>query len=95
MASEIVLIGEVLSAILVMGSFITGIWKMFRRLDHFQDTLNYNTKETLKLIIINEHIPIEERIEAGERYIALGGNGSIKKIVNSLTDKLAEQYIED
>ena len=37
---------------------------------------NYITD--LKLIIMSEEMPIGERLQAGEKYVALGQNGEIK-----------------
>lgn len=51
--------------------------KLFKN-KYFQETLNYNTLETLKLIIINKNIPLDERVLAGQTYIKLNGNGAIK-----------------
>jgi len=33
---------------------------------------------TLKLTIMSEEIPLEERLIAGEKYVQEGGNGAIK-----------------
>ena len=35
-------------------------------------------KDNLKLIITSETMPMEERLKAGERYIANGGNSAVK-----------------
>ena len=37
-----------------------------------------NYKATLRLVIMSEEMPIEERLDAGEKYVKLGGNGTVK-----------------
>ena len=94
MRTEIILVAEIITAMLTILGFVGSIWKLFKKINSFQETLNYNTITTLKLVVINENIPLDERVLAGERYIALGGNGAIKKLVLKLTEELAEDYIE-
>jgi hypothetical protein len=36
----------------------------------------------------DEHLPIEERLSAGQRYIDLGGNGATR----AYYEKLADEY---
>lgn len=47
--------------------------------------------DDLKLIIMSEDIPIEERIDAGERYLSLGGNGAIKIHCKILKEEYEKQ----
>lgn len=94
MGTEIILIAEIITAIITIVGFLGSIWKLFKKINSFQETLNYNTITTLKLVIINENIPLDERVLAGERYIALGGNGAIKKLVLKLTEDLADDYTD-
>lgn len=71
---------------------------MFDRLD----SIDKNMKEIsgrlakvevddLKLIIMSEDIPIEERLDAGERYVSLGGNGAIKIHCKILKEEYEKQ----
>lgn len=94
MGNDIILMAEIATAILTLSGFIGGIWKMFKKINDFQENLNYNTLISLKLLIINEQIPLDERVMAGEKYISLGGNGAIKQLVNKLTEELANEYVE-
>lgn len=94
MADNIILVGEVITALLTIGSVIGLMWKLFKKINDFEETLNYNTISNLKLLIINEHLPLDERVMAGEKYIAMGGNGAVKKLVEKLTEELAKDYIE-
>ena len=47
--------------------------------------------DDLKLIIMSEDIPIEERIQAGDRYLSLGGNGAIKIHYKMLKEEYEKQ----
>ena len=49
-----------------------------------EDRLTKVEKDNLKVIIMSDEMPIEERLQAGERYIELGGNSVIKIHYNEL-----------
>lgn len=80
-------------AIGIIVSFFIAIWKLFKKIDTIQEEFTENTIATLRLTIVNEHLPMDERIHAGEKYISMGGNGSVKKIVNQLIEEHAEELI--
>ena len=50
---------------------------------------NYITD--LKLIIMSEEMPIGERLQAGEKYVALGLNGEIKAKYKVLQQEYARE----
>ena len=71
---------------------------MFDRLDSIDKNMKeMNSRlakvevDDLKLIIMSEDIPIEERINAGERYVSLGGNGAIKVQCKILKEEYEKQ----
>ena len=43
--------------------------------------------DDLKLIIMSDEMPLEERLSAGERYISKGGNSSVKIHVKLLKEE--------
>ena len=55
----------------------------FKNLKDSVDTLVEHDKDQfkaiLKLTVVNENLPLSERITAAKKYFALGGNGDIKK----------------
>ena len=57
--------------------------KSNKKLEQKVDKLVEHDKEQylsiLRLTIMNEDIPISERIIAGDKYIKAGGNGDVKK----------------
>lgn len=43
-----------------------------------KDGLDENSRTTHKLAFYNNNLPMDERIRNGEKYIQLGGNGTVK-----------------
>lgn len=71
---------------------------VFERLDSIDNNMKEMNRrlakvevDDLKLIIMSEDIPIEERLQAGERYISLGGNGAIKIHCKILKEEYEKQ----
>jgi hypothetical protein len=51
------------------------------------DEVNKNTKDTLRLTFYNDILPPAERLVAGKRYLAAGGNGETERAINGLAQK--------
>lgn len=49
-----------------------------------------NSLDTMRIAICSQEVPLKERIEIGERYIASGGNGCVKILVHTLEDTYEE-----
>ena len=84
-------IGQVIatiSTLTVIVSFLIGMYKVVRNLEKLKENINENTMYTLKLVILNEDLGIEERIKAGDRYISLDGNGYVKHIYENLIKEI-------
>lgn len=64
--------------------------KMEDRFDRYEETLNENTIHLLKMALLSEDLPIIDRINAGERYLELGGNGYGKIVYERLVEELKE-----
>lgn len=47
-----------------------------------------NELSILRLNVISEEMPMSERLEAGEKYIARGGNGGVKQLYCALYEKV-------
>ena len=86
-------ISAVMGLLSTIGGLFVGLWKIFKKIDSIQDEFKENTLATLRLTIINEHLPEEERISAGRKYIEMGGNGAIKKLVLKLEDEAADHLL--
>lgn len=86
----ILILGSVAGAITGIIALIIKIVKAVKKVIDYFKTLGDNintllqhdteqTKAILKLTVVNENLPLSERITAAKRYFALGGNGDIKK----------------
>ena len=49
----------------------------------------------LRLTIMAEHIPVSERIVAGDKYIKLGGNGDVKAYYEQFLKENIKQHEEE
>lgn len=89
---DIIQISAYVTAIGVIGLGLSKIYKTIKLIDNkiveFNNNLNENTLSTLRLVIINEKMPLTERLKAGAEYTKLGGNGE----VHALYDFLCEEY---
>lgn len=92
---EIITIGATLSAVITIITAVISVYKIVRKIDkkleHFENNLQENTLSTLRLVIINEKMPINERLNAGKKYVELGGNGEIHATYEALKEKYKEK----
>ena len=83
MREYIIMIASIVTAITVISSTCFKVYKFFRNLekkyDEMNDILQKNTLYILKMAVLNEDMPLLDRIHAGEQYMDLGGNGVVKK----------------
>jgi hypothetical protein len=57
---------------------------------HLGEVVNNNAKDTLRLTFYNPLLSPAERLVAGKRYLAAGGNGETREAI----DKLAAEHPE-
>ena len=50
-----------------------------KKYDEMNDILQKNTLYILKMAVLDEQLPLTDRLHAGELYMDLGGNGAVKK----------------
>lgn len=90
-ADQLIIIASIITALTVIFTTALKIFKMIKifytKLHDFQESINENTMYTLKLVVLNENLDMDERISAGKRYIELGGNG----FVHAVYDKLVKE----
>ena len=83
MREYIIMIASIVTAITVISSTCFKVYKFFRNLekkyDEMNDILKNNTLFILKIAVLDEQLPITDRLHAGELYMDLGGNGAGKK----------------
>ncbi len=95
MADNIITAGAVVTAVVTIAVFMIKVYKFIRSWEKWveekdeHDKDNYMSIQQLK--IMSPYMPLSERIKAGERYIACGGNGEVKCIYNELIDAFAEE----
>lgn len=91
MIDHILLIASLVGAITAIGAFLFKLYKFIKKLDDRYEevdaTIKQNTIYILKLAIMSEEMPLIDRIHAGEQYIAMGGNGMVKKKLNQLMEE--------
>ena len=87
-------IATIVGAIVTIVSFFVALYKFAKKIDSIVHRIDENTMYTLKLVILNKDLTIEERIHAGDRYISLGGNGYVKQVYKHLLDEV-EKEIEE
>lgn len=91
----IIFISSVIGAISAIFLFLNKIYKIIRNIENKFDNIEKAQKitnlSTLRLVITNESMPLEERVAAGAEYVKLGGNGKI----HALYDVLCKIYKEE
>ena len=94
MVDSILIVASVVTALTAITAFLFKIYNFFRKLeikyDEMNELLKNNTIHLLKIAVLDDKLPLTDRIHAGEQYIKLGGNGFIKKRY----EKLLEEYEE-
>lgn len=92
MVNSILVTASVVTALTAITAFLFKIYNFFRKLekkyDEMNDLLKNNTIHLLKIAVLDDDLPLTDRIHAGEQYIKLGGNGFIKKKY----ERLLEEY---
>lgn len=92
MIDSILITASVITALTAISAFLFKIYNFFRKLekkyDEMNELLKNNTIHLLKIAVLDEDLPLTDRIHAGEQYIKLGGNGFIKKKY----ERLLEEY---
>ena len=95
MIDSLLLVASVVTALTVITAFLLKMYKFFRRLeekyDEMNDLLKSNTLHLLKIAVLDDCLPLTDRIHAGEQYIKLGGNGFVKKKYEKLLDEYEEE----
>ena len=74
-----ILVGWVIT---ILGS----LWMIFGVYDRLNDNLKVIQKSTLRNTIWNENIPMHDRLESCDSYLALGYNSETKKYCNKLLE---------
>lgn len=70
----------------ILITFVGFIWGLAITYYQFTENLKIIQKSTLRNTIWNESIPMHDRLESCDSYLALGYNSETKKYCNKLLD---------
>lgn len=87
-AGFITAIGVVIGAIIKIHKILS---RMERKFDEYDSIVKENTMHILKMALLSDKLPMTDRINAGKRYLELGGNGYGKIIYNQLIKQIEEE----
>ena len=62
----------------VIWGVIKPVSQVLKKIEKLEQHQHETYMQTLRLVIMSEEMPLEERIKAGDKYIKNGGNGAIK-----------------
>ena len=85
---SIILTSDIITAVTVIVALLVSIYKFFRKQETKEEHDRENYLNILRLTIMSEEMTLEERIAAGDKYIAAGGNGAVKHKYQELLEKL-------
>lgn len=71
----------------ILIAFISFIWGLAITYYKFNENLKVIQKSSLRNTIWNENIPMHDRLESCDSYLALGYNSETKKFCNKLLEK--------
>lgn len=95
MVENVLLIASLIGALTAIGAFLYKMYSFFRKIEENYEQMNkaikQNTIYILKIAIMSEEMPLVDRIHAGESYLAMGGNGMVKKKLNQLIEEYEER----
>lgn len=95
---QLILMASIITALTIIITATFKVLKMIKalytKIHEFQESINENTMYTLKLVVLNEQLDIEERISAGKRYLELGGNGFVHAVYDKLVEEEAQENDE-
>lgn len=94
-AENVIFIGSLLTALGVILATAVKIYKFIRKWEKWVDEQSVhsfdNYMSILQLKIMSPHMPLSERIKAGDKYVKLGGNGEIKQKYHYLLTELENE----
>ena len=94
-------VADVCTYLTVIAGFAVAIWKIARplraieeRIKRLEGYTHNDYMNTLRLTVMSEEMPLEERLAAGEKYVREGGNGAIKAKYHMLIEQYQTQHKE-
>lgn len=87
------IIGAVTGIVTFFVKIYTGVRNIEKRFEDFEKNIATDSMYIYKIAVLSEELPLVDRIHAGERYIAKGGNGIIKKKYEKLLKEYEEKEV--
>lgn len=87
----IVEIGGYATAIAAIFALLIMVSKAYCSFKKLEEHTRDNYMATLRLTVVSEEMPLSERIAAGDKYVALGGNGQVKAIHKKLIERYEKE----
>ena len=88
----IILIGSCIGALTTIIVTCVKIVKIAVKVNKWAETNEKHIKDNYldikRLVITSPYMPLSERIKAGDDYIKQGGNGEVKRLHQTLIEKL-------
>lgn len=88
------ILADICTYLTVIAGFAVAIWKIARplraieeRIKRLEGYTHNDYMSTLRLTVMSEEMPLEERLAAGEKYVREGGNGAIKAKYHILVEE--------
>ena len=75
----------------VIATLCAAIYRFSRRLERMERHQHNDYLCMLRLMILSEELPVEERLKAGEEYVREGGNGAIKARYQLMLEEYQEE----
>ena len=90
--NTIILIGSCLGALTTIIVTCVKVFKIAIKVSKWAEINEKHIKDNYldikRLVITSPHMPLSERIKAGDEYIKAGGNGEVKHLYQTLIEKL-------
>ncbi len=83
--------GAITALLVLIGMIFSKLKKILKMFNEIKEHTEENYLNNLRLVIMSEEMPIEERLRAGEKYITAGGNGQVKAFYK----KLQKEYLNN
>lgn len=95
---QLILMASIITALTVIITTAIKLYKAIKmiamKLHDFQQSMEENTMYTLKLVVLNNELDRQERIDAGKRYLELNGNGFVHAVYDNLVKEAEQENVE-
>lgn len=95
---QLILMASIITALTVIITTAIKLYKAIKmiatKLHDFQQSMEENTMYTLKLVVLNNELDRQERIDAGKRYLELNGNGFVHAVYDNLVKEVEQENVE-